>query len=87
VPTVRWSLSWDPSLATNLLSFNQILSKNFSVSDPSSNKQRRGHTGVGGLRMRVLVVFAILAAFLPLGGCFHHTQAVSVEPLSTPSIK
>jgi len=37
--------------------------------------------------MRVIVVSAILAAFLPLGGCFHHTQAVSVEPLSTPSIK
>jgi hypothetical protein len=69
-------------------SFNQILSKNFSVSDPSINKPVcRGHTGVRGLRMRVIVVSAILAAFLPLGGCFHHTQAVSVEPLSTPSIK
>jgi hypothetical protein len=34
--------------------------------------------------MRALVMSAMLAAFLPLGGCFHHTQAVSVEPIATP---
>jgi hypothetical protein len=36
--------------------------------------------------MRVIVVSAILAAFLPFGGCFHHTQAVSVEPIATHPI-
>jgi hypothetical protein len=34
--------------------------------------------------MRVIVISAMLAAFLPLGGCFHHTQAVAVEPIATP---
>jgi len=37
--------------------------------------------------MRAIVLAVVLAAFLPLGGCFHHTQAVAVEPLPTPSIK
>jgi hypothetical protein len=37
--------------------------------------------------MRAIFVSTILAAFLPLGGCFHHTQAVSVEPIATHPIK
>jgi hypothetical protein len=37
--------------------------------------------------MRVIILSAILAALLPLGGCFHHAQAVAVEPLPTPPIK
>jgi hypothetical protein len=37
--------------------------------------------------MRIIIVSTILAVFLPLGGCFHHTQAVAVEPLPTPPIK
>jgi hypothetical protein len=41
-----------------------------------------------GVSMRAIIIIGvILVAFLSLGGCFHHTQAVSVEPISTPSIK
>jgi hypothetical protein len=37
--------------------------------------------------MRVIIALAILAASLSLGGCFHHTSAVYVEPLPHPPIK
>jgi hypothetical protein len=37
--------------------------------------------------MRIVVVLMALSVFLPLGGCFHHTQAVVEQPLPTPSIK
>jgi len=37
--------------------------------------------------MRAVIVSIMLAALFPLGGCFHHTQAVAVTPLPTPSIK
>jgi hypothetical protein len=33
--------------------------------------------------MRVLVISIFLLALLPLGGCFHHTQAVVEQPLPT----
>jgi hypothetical protein len=44
-------------------------------------RMREGH------KMRIIMVVAILAVLLPLGGCFHHTQAVAVEPLPTTPIK
>jgi hypothetical protein len=37
--------------------------------------------------MRFIIVAAVLMVLLPLGGCFHHAQAVAVEPLPTPPIK
>jgi len=37
--------------------------------------------------MRAIIVSVMLAVLVPLGGCFHHTQAVAVTPLTTPSLK
>jgi len=33
------------------------------------------------MRMRLIAVLAVLTASFALGGCFHHNQAVIVEPL------
>jgi len=37
--------------------------------------------------MRAIIVSVMQAVLVPLGGCFHHTQAVAVTPLTTPSLK
>ena len=37
--------------------------------------------------MRSLAVFAVIAASIALGGCFHHSQQVYSEPLPPTSIK
>ncbi len=37
--------------------------------------------------MRTILVFAVIAASIALGGCFHHTQQVYSEPLPPTSIK
>jgi hypothetical protein len=32
--------------------------------------------------MRMIAILAVLSVFLaPLGGCFHHNQAVAAQPL------
>jgi hypothetical protein len=71
-------------------SFNQFLNESYSALLPSFNdKYRSSSVAPGWLKgetMRIIALSLILA-IVPLGGCFHHTQAVSVEPLSTPSIK
>jgi hypothetical protein len=72
-------------------SFNQFLNESYSALLTSFNdKYRSSSVAPGWLKgetMRIIALSVILAVFVPLGGCFHHTQAVSVEPLSTPSIK
>ena len=40
-----------------------------------------------GSVMRMIVVFAVIAASMALGGCFHHTQQVYTEELPPTSIK
>jgi hypothetical protein len=37
--------------------------------------------------MRTIVVLAVIAASMALGGCFHHTQQVYAEELPPTSIK
>jgi outer membrane murein-binding lipoprotein Lpp len=37
--------------------------------------------------MRTIIVFAVIAATLALGGCFHHRQAVAEVPLETTPYK
>jgi hypothetical protein len=38
--------------------------------------------------MRVLMAFAIIiTATVGLGGCFHHQQAVAMEPMAHPPLK
>jgi hypothetical protein len=41
--------------------------------------------------MRTIVLLALVATSIALGGCFHHQQAVYAEPLpppvSTPPLK
>lgn len=37
--------------------------------------------------MRLIAVLAVLTAFSALGGCFHHNQAVIVEPQALPPLK
>ena len=37
--------------------------------------------------MRTIFVFAVIAASIALGGCFHHTQQVYTAPLPPTSIK
>ena len=39
------------------------------------------------MRMRLIAVLAVLAASFTLGGCFHHNQAVMVEPQLLPPLK
>lgn len=39
------------------------------------------------MRMRLIAVLAVLTAFSALGGCFHHNQAVIVEPQALPPLK
>jgi len=39
------------------------------------------------MRMRLIAVLAVLTASFTLGGCFHHNQAVIVEPQSLPPLK
>ena len=39
------------------------------------------------MRMRLIAVLAVLTAFSALGGCFHHNQAVMVEPQALPPLK
>jgi hypothetical protein len=34
--------------------------------------------------MRTILALAILATSLMLGGCFHHNQSYSYEPLQAP---
>ena len=34
--------------------------------------------------MRTIVLLALVAASIGLGGCFHHRQAVYAEPLPPP---
>lgn len=37
--------------------------------------------------MRSIVVFAVIATTLALGGCFHHRQAVTEIPMDTSPYK
>ena len=37
--------------------------------------------------MRTILVFAVIAASIALGGCFHHTQQVTAAELPPTSIK
>ena len=39
------------------------------------------------MRMRLIAVLAVLTASYALGGCFHHNQAVIVEPQPLPPLK
>ncbi len=39
------------------------------------------------MRMRLIAVLAVLTASFALGGCFHHNQAVIVEPQPLPPLK
>lgn len=36
--------------------------------------------------MRIIVAFAIIAASISLGGCFHHSQQVYAEDLPPPPV-
>jgi hypothetical protein len=36
--------------------------------------------------MRTILALAILATSLMLGGCFHHNQGYSYEPLPAPPV-
>jgi hypothetical protein len=33
------------------------------------------------MRKRLIAILAILMAFIPLGGCFHHHQTTVTQPL------
>lgn len=48
----------------------------------------RERQGTGDLIMRVFMAFAIaIMATVALGGCFHHEQAVAMQPISHPPLK
>jgi len=41
----------------------------------------------GGLVMRLIAVLAVLSTLIAVGGCFHHTQMTTVEPIELPPLK
>jgi hypothetical protein len=68
-----------------------LLTKFLANTFESTNRQLEGrpyfevrHRRKGDSEMRVIIISAMLVGLLSLGGCFHHTQAVSVEPIATP---
>jgi hypothetical protein len=41
----------------------------------------------GGLVMRIIATLAVLSVILGLGGCFHHQQVYTAEPVVLPPLK
>jgi hypothetical protein len=39
------------------------------------------------MRLRMIAILAVLAAFMALGGCFHHNQVVMTQPQALPPLK
>jgi len=37
--------------------------------------------------MRIMAVLAVVATLLAVGGCFHHTQMTTAEPIELPPLK
>ncbi len=37
--------------------------------------------------MRMIAVLAVLASLMALGGCFHHNQVYTAEPVALPPLK
>jgi len=42
---------------------------------------------LGGLVMRIIAISAVLSVMLGLGGCFHHQQVYTAEPVVLPPLK
>ena len=40
-----------------------------------------------GLVMRFMAVLAVLSTLLAVGGCFHHSQMTTAEPIELPPLK
>jgi hypothetical protein len=39
------------------------------------------------MRLRMIAILAVLAAFMALGGCFHHNQVFMSDPQALPPLK
>lgn len=37
--------------------------------------------------MRIIAILAVLSAIVGLGGCFHHNQVYTAEPVVLPPLK
>jgi len=37
--------------------------------------------------MRLIAVLAVLSTLIAVGGCFHHTQMTTAEPIELPPLK
>ena len=42
-------------------------------------------TGVSN--MRLIAILAVLSTFLAVGGCFHHSEVYTAEPIELPPLK